>query len=349
MAVPGKTGSQYKDSEQVILSDSRDDKYGVLATEMVAENPGGTALVRLKTDSDGALVTSGAAAAGAATEATLALIKAKTDNIPAQGQALAAASMPVVLPAAQITTLTPPAAISGFATETTLTSIKDTAGIKKITDALPAGTNLLGKTGIDQVTANANEVVTKTGSVTAATLTAETTKVIGTINVAAAQTIAVTNAGTFATQATLQTGANAIGKLAANSGVDIGDVDVLSTTFPTPVSTATYSPTSFQNLGANATLNVKASAGNVYSLYCNNENAAERFIQLHNTATTPAGAATPLFTFRIPEAGDVLIGTDFFTNAGAHFTTGIAFAFSTTKDTYTAGTATEQSTIVMYK
>jgi hypothetical protein len=38
---------------------------------------------------------------------------------------------------------------------------------------------------------------------TQATLAAETTKVIGTVNVAAAQTIAVTNAGTFATQSTL--------------------------------------------------------------------------------------------------------------------------------------------------
>lgn len=38
-------------------------------------------------------------------------------KIPALGQALAAASVPVVLPATQITTLTPPAAITGFATE----------------------------------------------------------------------------------------------------------------------------------------------------------------------------------------------------------------------------------------
>jgi len=38
-------------------------------------------------------------------------------HIPAQGQALAAASVPVVLPAAQVTTLTPPAAITGFALE----------------------------------------------------------------------------------------------------------------------------------------------------------------------------------------------------------------------------------------
>jgi hypothetical protein len=42
---------------------------------------------------------------------------------PALGQQLAAASRPLVLTAAQITTLTPPAAITGFATQTTLSSI----------------------------------------------------------------------------------------------------------------------------------------------------------------------------------------------------------------------------------
>ena len=46
----------------------------------------------------------------------LASIKAKTDNIPVLGQALVAGSVPVVLPASQITTLTPPAAITGYST-----------------------------------------------------------------------------------------------------------------------------------------------------------------------------------------------------------------------------------------
>ena len=76
---------------------------------------------------------------------------------PALGQALAAASVPVILPSATISALTPPAAISGFATETTLTSLnsKVTAvntGSVTISAALPAGTALLGKTGIDQTT-----------------------------------------------------------------------------------------------------------------------------------------------------------------------------------------------------
>jgi hypothetical protein len=47
----------------------------------------------------------------------LATIDTSTAKIPSQGQALAANSMPVVLPATQITTLTPPAAITGFALE----------------------------------------------------------------------------------------------------------------------------------------------------------------------------------------------------------------------------------------
>ena len=135
-----------------------------------------------------------------------------------------------------------PMPVTGTITAVTAISNALPVGNNNIGDvdvaSIAAGTNLIGKVSIDQATANANEVVTKTGSVTNATLSAETTKVIGTVNVAAAQTIAVTNAGTFATQATLQAGSAAIGKLAANSGVDIGDVDVTSCALPTGASTA---------------------------------------------------------------------------------------------------------------
>lgn len=78
-------------------------------------------------------------------EATQALIKAKTDNIPPLGQALAAASVPVVLTAAQLSTLTPPAAITGFATETTLAALNtkvtavDTGAVVVSSSALPTG------------------------------------------------------------------------------------------------------------------------------------------------------------------------------------------------------------------
>ena len=177
-----------------------------------------------------------------ATETTLALIKAKTDNIPPLGQALASASVPVILPSATITTLTPPAAITNFANETG----GNLAAIKAKTDNLPplgqalaaasvpvilpaatittltppaALTNYANETGgnlasikgktdnLDILLSALRDAIVKTGSTSktladictllagglpaslasgkldaAATLAAETTKVIGTVN-----------------------------------------------------------------------------------------------------------------------------------------------------------------------
>ena len=98
---------------------------------------------------------------GAATEATVAAQNAK---IPALGQALAAASTPVVLPAAQITTLTPLSSVGlnagtnaiGSITNTSFAVTQGTAAnlnatvvgtgtfAVQNTAALPAGTNAIG-------------------------------------------------------------------------------------------------------------------------------------------------------------------------------------------------------------
>ena len=116
-----------------------------------------------------------------------------------------------------------------------------------------------------------------------------------------------------------------------------------------PLAVSTYSWTRFQNLGANATLNVKASAGNVFALYMFNTTATVRYAQLHNTATVPAGGAVPLYSFLLPANGSVLIDSAFFGSVGANFSTGIAFACSTTDATYTAATATDHDTTIHYK
>lgn len=77
-----------------------------------------------------------------ATQTTLAALNAK---LPSLGQALAAASVPVVLTAAQQTALTPPAAITGFALDATLSALSG-----KVTACntgavgLAAGTNTIG-------------------------------------------------------------------------------------------------------------------------------------------------------------------------------------------------------------
>lgn len=70
-----------------------------------------------------------------------------------------------------------------------------------------ATTGIVGSPIIQAVSQSGtwNVVTTNAGTFAvqaAATLAAETTKIIGTINVAAGQTIAVTNAGTFAVQTT---------------------------------------------------------------------------------------------------------------------------------------------------
>lgn len=52
---------------------------------------------------------------------------------------------------------------SGAATEATLTSIKDTAGIKKITDPLPAGTNNIGDVDIASAIPAGSNVIGKVG------------------------------------------------------------------------------------------------------------------------------------------------------------------------------------------
>ena len=116
-----------------------------------------------------------------------------------------------------------------------------------------------------------------------------------------------------------------------------------------PLATSTYSWTAFQNLGANATLNVKSTTGNVKSLFCHNLGGTQAYIQLHNTATTPGGGATPAWTFPVAANGWTLIGDDFWGENGQNFATGIAFAFSTTETTYTAGTAANQVTQILYK
>lgn len=127
------------------------------------------------------------------------------------------------------------------------------------------------------------------------------------------------------------------------------NTNALATVAVKPLAVSTYSWTLFQNLAANATLNVKATPGNVRSVYCHNINAAARYIQLHNTATTPGGGAVPLLTFLVPASSAIFIGADILGDHGVNFSTGIAFAFSTTEGTYTAGTATDQFTHILYK
>lgn len=116
-----------------------------------------------------------------------------------------------------------------------------------------------------------------------------------------------------------------------------------------PLASSTYSWTRFQNYGANTTLNIKASSGNILSYYAYQTNAAARFEQVHNTATTPSASAVPTHSFLVAPSGATLMGSDYFGAGGDNHATGLAFAHSTAFGIYTAGTAADGNRTIQYK
>ena len=113
-------------------------------------------------------------------------------------------------------------------------------------------------------------------------------------------------------------------------------------------------PSNYINFGTVSAAFIKASAGNVFSIACYNENAAVRYFQLHNKATIPLATEVPVFSFPVPAGtannpGSIVFGDDFFTRWGHYFATGIGWAISTTEATFTdAATAAEHGARVRY-
>lgn len=100
-------------------------------------------------------------------------------------------------------------------------------------------------------------------------------------------------------------------------------------------------------------ISVKATAGYLRSLVVTNINAAVRYIQVHNKASAPAGADTPIWSIPIP-AGTanapaiVILGADIFGPGGLSCTTGVSIGVSTTAGTFTAATTTDHTVHGMY-
>lgn len=157
------------------------------------------------------------------------------------------------------------------------------------------------------------------------------------VNTAAIKTATETIAAAVSTQmqvdvvAALPAGTNAIGKLAANSGVDIGDVDILSIAAGANLigdvglsgARTSGGTTIFRSIDLDeGTLEVvKASAGQIYWIHVMNLATATRFVKIYNATSGTYGTGTPVLTFPIATQGD---------SNGAGFTlsipNGIAFA-----------------------
>ena len=132
--------------------------------------------------------------------------------------------------------------------------------------------------------------------------------------------------------AALPAGTNAIGKLAANSGVDIGDVDVTSISAGTNtignvglVGRTTGGLTIFRSIDLDESEEeVKATAGQVFTIVAFNRTAAPVYLKFYNAtaANVTVGTTTPVMTFVVPANAD---------SDGAGFThsTDIGYSFGT--------------------
>ena len=143
---------------------------------------------------------------------------------PALGQALAAASVPVILPAATVTTLTPPAAITGFGTAANQTTIiGHVDGIETLlttiegdTSAIQTAVQLLDDTVATLGTDTYTEATTK-GLIIGAVRRDANTSLANTTNEVAPLQVNATGELKVAQIAALPAGTN-----------NIGDVDVLT-------------------------------------------------------------------------------------------------------------------------
>jgi hypothetical protein len=294
---------------------------------------------------------------------SLASIDGKT---PALGQAVAGSSVPVVLPAAQIATLTPPAAIAGFATEATLDArtgaltetapVSDTASsglngrLQRIAQRLTALIALLPGSLGQKAKAASLAVVIASDQDTLA------------VSLASVPAHNVTNAGTFAVQesggaltalqllddtvfsddAAFTPGTSKVGVAGfiadetATDSVDEGDAGAARMTLDRK-QIVTILPHTAGGLtmhkavsaaSTNAT-SLKASAGQIYGIQVFNVNAAARYLKLYNKATAPTvGTDTPVKTIMIP-GNTAGAGAVIAWPPGIAFGTGIAYALTT--------------------
>lgn len=111
--------------------------------------------------------------------------------------------------------------------------------------------------------------------------------------------------------------------------------------------------TVYQNFGSSVTAVAKNTEGRVLALRATNTNAAVRYFQLFNSASTPTtGVTASTYSFIIP-AGTATapatmdLGEEFWGKFGQYFDQGITYGWSTTASTYTAATAADHTTTIV--
>lgn len=207
-------------------------------------------------------------------------------------------------------------AAKDFATQTTLAAIN--AKLVTGTDIGDVTINNGSGAGAVNIQDGGN-TITVDGTVSAnATLAAETTKVIGTVNIAASQTVG----------------------LAAGSAL-VGKVGIDQTTSGTTNAVVTIPATSgglsivTGSVGATPTA-IKAAAGQLYGYHLFNTTAAVAYVQIFNVAhgSVTLGTTAPTLSIGIPASGGVTVNFD----KGIAFDTAISFGCTTTRTGSTGAT-----------
>lgn len=368
--------TKHEQTVQELQNRGFDPTFDVPAVEVLGYDDGGNALRRIAVDANGKLELTANVdidTTGLATSAkqdtgntSVASIDTKT---PVLGQALATASVPVVLPAAQITTLTPPAAITGFALETG-GNLATIAGKDFATQTTLAAINakLVTGTDIGDVTINnstgaaavniqdGGNTITVDGTVTA-NLSATDNAVLDNIDAdtSAIQTAveliddaikADDAAFTPATTKVMMAGFEA--DETTTDSVDEGDAGAARMTLDrkqiVTIQPHTAGGWSVMNATSGDTYTaltstaqvIKASAGNFGGYYIYNPNTAAIYVHVYNivAASVTVGTSTATLTFCIPAGAAANLELV----NGISFSTAMSWAATTTGGGSTAPT-----------
>lgn len=135
---------------------------------------------------------------------------------------------------------------------------------------------------------------------------------------------AVTNAGTFAVQATLQAGSALAGKF----GIDQTTPGTTNATTQIPSAAGTGLSVSKTDALVATAVAVKASAGNLYGYHIYNSNTADMFVHFYNIASgsVSVGSSTRTISLCVPGGGVI----DGLFSTPVAFSTAIAIAATTT-------------------
>jgi len=287
----------------------------------------------------------------------------------ALGQALAAASLPVVLTAAQISTLTPLSSVTVTqATGSNLHAVLD------------AGSAVIGKVSIDQTTPGTTNLVALAAnqSVNNAQVNGVTVSTGNGVSGTGVQRVAIASDNTaFSVNATLQAASVVIGKvsidqttpgttnlvaLAANQSVNVAQINGVTTLMGNgvtgtgsqrvtiasdntafsvnaqviPQSSSTNANSSLASTALETSHVIKASAGRLFQLSGVNTKTSAQYIQVFNSTTVPADATAPVLLAYVPAGGNFSFD---FGSIGRYFSTGIAVSNSSTAATKTIGSA----------